>query len=156
MTEPNQFIVKIKNQSIKLPTEFMDALLLNDGDYLMFVHENGRYYIRKTRQTASESTKDEIPPKTFDELASDAQGMDPNNLMKMMEDTLKNPEMRKMVEETARGLFKAFSFPPQSQTSEDNEESNEKSETDLKQKDKQSKEDDDEDNDEEGHKIDIK
>lgn len=147
--------IKIKNSSIQLPDEFLDALLLNDGDHLLIVEDNGRFYIRKTRQTVSESTKNKSPPKTFDELASETQGMNANNLMKMMEDTLKNPEMRKMVEETAKGLFKAFSFPPQSKTSEDNEESNEKSETDLKQKDKQSKEDDDEDSDEEGHKIDI-
>ncbi len=111
--------IKIKNSSIRLPDDFLDSLLLNDGDYLLIVEENGRYYLRKTRRR-TDTPDAETPPKTFEELLGDSKGkpsidaikgMNPNDLMKMMEDTLKDPQLRDLVEKTAKGIFKAFSFP---------------------------------------------
>ena len=44
--------MKVRNGSIKLPEEFLDRLLINDGDFLLIAEEDGKFYIRKTRETS--------------------------------------------------------------------------------------------------------
>jgi len=149
--------IKIKNSSIRLPDDFLDSLLLNDGDYLLIVEENGRYYLRKTRRR-TDTPDAETPPKTFEELLGDSKGkpsidaikgMNPNDLMKMMEDTLKDPQLRDLVEKTAKGIFKAFSFPSSdSANAEEEDEAKKTTNKSGKNKSENTDEDDPEEDDE--------
>lgn len=153
---------KIKNGSIRLPEEFLDQLLLNDGDYLLIVEEDGRFYIRKTRETSfdddqTETTKDEAP-KTFDEIMKEAQKQFggenlPEDLMKQLQSTLQDPEMMKKIQDMAMGIFKGFSVPP---TGSDEESESESTDEKKSTKKKTTKKDDDEGDDgDDGFKINI-
>ncbi|MHA2364801.1 MAG: hypothetical protein ACXAC7_12675 [Candidatus Hodarchaeales archaeon] len=165
--------MKVKNSSIRLPDKFLDAMLINDGEFLLLVEESGRFYLRKTRKSseefAEEKSSEEAPPKTFEELAKESQqqaqsspkgAIDPNSIFKMMENTLKDPNMRKMIEDTAKGLFKAFDG--EEFNLDDLEESlrKKKAQSEDKKEDEVEDESEDEidendDDDEEGFKIDI-
>ena len=151
---------KIKNGSIRLPDEFLDQLLLNDGDYLLIVEEDGRFYIRKTRETSfdddqTETSKDEAP-KTFDEIMKEAQKQFggetlPEDLMKQLQSTLQDPDMMKKIQDMAMGIFKGFSVPPT-----DPDEETDSTTDDKPSKKKSTKKDDDDDDDsDDGFKIDI-
>ena len=148
--------MKVKNGQIRLPEEFLDQFLINDGDFLLIVEEDGRFYIRKTREPVSEEseTESEAPkeaPKTFDEIMKEAQeqiggGMLPEDIMKTMQDTLSDPEMMKKIQDMAMNLFKGFSTPPDTDSSE--------SDKPPKKNVKKDKGDSDDDDDE-GFKINI-
>ena len=147
--------IKVKNGQIRLPDEFLDQLLINDGDFLLIVEEDGRFYIRKTRESPDETEPEsETPkeaPKTFDEIMRDAQeqigsGMLPEDIMKSMQDTLQNPEMMKKIQDMAMNLFKGFSVPPNSESSEP---------VKKPKKDTNKSKDEDDDDDDEGFKINI-
>ena len=152
--------MKVRNGSIKLPEEFLDRLLINDGDFLLIAEEDGKFYIRKTRETSfddeSETSQDETP-KTFDEIMREAQKQFasgealPEDIMKSIQDTLQDPEMMKKIQDMAMGLFKGFGVPPRADPqSEDHPPKKEK--TEKKSSDKKDDEDDDDSN---GFKIDI-
>ena len=155
--------IKINNSSIRLPDEFLDSLLLNDGDYLLIVEENGRYYLRKTRKTI-DTPEAESPPKTFEELVGGPQGqpsidaikgMDPNDLVKMMEDTLKDPQLRDLVEKTAKNIFKAFTLPGSDSDKTKKESKNSEEKTKENQSDINEEDDTEEDDENDGFDINI-
>ena len=107
-------VKKIEKGSITLDESIMDNLFLNEGDYIAFVEENNKIYIRKTRkpQVTDEKGTNEIPPPpTFEEKSSEfSEGpkIGGNNIMDAVQDALKNPEMMKMFQDTAKQLFSAF------------------------------------------------
>ena len=110
--------VKIKNGQVKLPEEIMDLLFLNEGDFVLFTVENNRVYLRKTRkqtEPVEETTNEKTtpPPPTFEEQASIMNdtpniGTDPANFMNAIQDALKDPNVMKMVQDTAKQLFGGF------------------------------------------------
>ncbi|OLS25858.1 MAG: hypothetical protein HeimC3_11320 [Candidatus Heimdallarchaeota archaeon LC_3] len=107
-------VKKITKGSINLDDSIMDNLFLNEGDYLAFVEENNKIYIRKTRkpQITDENESNQIPtPPTFEEKSSEFSGepnIGGNNILDAVQDALKNPEMMKMFQDTAKQLFSAF------------------------------------------------
>ncbi len=158
--------MKVKNGSIRLPEDFLDQLLINDGDHLLIVEEDGRFYIRKTRETSFDDdqteTQKEEAPKTFDEIMREAQRQFgggeniPEDLMKNLQNTLQDPEMMKKIQDMAMGIFKGFSVPPSQPT--DKTESTDK-DTSVKKKKSKSKDEeddgDDDDDSDDGFKINI-
>jgi antitoxin component of MazEF toxin-antitoxin module len=156
--------MKVKNSSIRLPDEFLDHLLVNDGDHLVLIEdENGKFYIRKTRETSFDEEEPEkvksgsqTPPKTFDEIMKEAQkqfggveGVIPEDIMKSLQETLKDPEMMKKIQDMTFGFLKGFSQspPPPSKPNPD-QKSNKKE--NMKQDD-----DKDDESSDEGFKINI-
>ena len=149
--------MKIKNSSIKLPDEFLDTLLLNDGDFLVLVEENGKYYIRKTFESSHEEpestdSEQKPPPPSMDEMMKKVQeqfsempnlGGGANEFMKTIENTLNNPEMMKKIQEMAKDMFKGF---VDQNTADSNDE---------KKNDEDEEDDEDEDDDGTAYKIDI-
>ena len=145
--------MNVKNSSIRLPDEFLDIFLINDGDNLVIVEEDGRYYLRKTFDTSKEKTSSQEeasappPPPSIDEMmkkASEQFSQMPNlgpDLMKTVEDTLSNPEMMKKLQEMAKTMFKGFVDPNASENQTPEEES--------------INDEEDDDEDENGFKIDI-
>jgi len=159
--------MKVKDSSIRLPDEFLDHFLINEGDYIALIEEDGKFYLRKTREIPKNESDDfqdvkseegQIPPKTFDEIMREAQkqfaGGDvlPEDIMKSLQDTLKDPEMMKKIQDMAMGFFKGFSVPPSPDDTNQNSTSPKKEE---KKKTKDTKDDDDEEDTEGGFKIDI-
>lgn len=156
--------MKVKNGSVKLPDDFLDQLLVNDGDFLLIAEEDGRYYIRKTRESSvdneePESTKEEAP-KTFDEIMKEAQKQftgDPNilpeDLMKSIQDTLQDPEMMKKIQDMAMGFFKGFNPNPPSEPKQEPSSSEKK--PSKKKENKKDEDDDDDDSSDSGFKINI-
>lgn len=153
--------MKVKNSSIRLPDEFLDHFLINEGDYIALIEENGKFYLRKTRdvpgdeseeEQETESTNSQVPPRTFDEIMREAQKqfsngeMVPDDIMKSVQDALKDPDMMKKIQDMAMGLFKGFSFPPSSDNTTDD--SNTTSKPKPKKTSKKDDDDDDSDDDE--------
>lgn len=154
--------MKIKNSSIRLPDDFLDHFLLNEGDFVALIEEDGKFYLRKTRETAEDhetedvsensSSTGEVPPKTFDEIMQEAQkqfanGGVPDDIMKTLQETLNDPEMMKKIQEMTMSFFKGFNPAPPAPSKDDSSSKNKKTK----------KSEDDEDNDDEGDgfKIDI-
>ncbi len=166
--------IKVKNGSVRLPDEFLDQLLVNDGDFLLIAEEDGRFYIRKTRDTSPDSeepeTSTEQAPKTFDEIMREAQkqfggdgNIAPDDLMKSIQDTLQDPEMMKKIQDMAMGFFKGFagatgSPQDQNSTSNKSDSPNVPKKKSSKKKNDDDKDDDNEDDDDSsdsGFKINI-
>ncbi len=107
-------VKKIAKGTITLDESIMDNLFLNEGDYIAFVEENNKIYIRKTRKpqvTDEKNSKEVPPPPTFEEKSSefsDGPNVGGNNILDAVQDALKNPEMMKMFQDTAKQLFSAF------------------------------------------------
>ena len=146
--------MKVKNSSIRLPDEFLDNLLINDGDFLVVVEDNGRFYLRKTFASTDEeeSNKDQEsspPPPSIDEMMKKAQSQFsemPNlggDFMKTIENTLNNPEMMKKIQDMAKGMFKGFVTPEEEGSDTNTDEDDPEDETD------------EEDDENTGYKIDI-
>ena len=67
-------VKKIEKGSITLDESIMDNLFLNEGDYIAFVEENNKIYVRKTRkpQVTDQKDSNEIPPPpTFEEKSTE-------------------------------------------------------------------------------------
>jgi antitoxin component of MazEF toxin-antitoxin module len=107
---------KVIGGKIRLPEELMDKLFLNEGDYVLFVvDENNRIYLRKTKKPGStdEDLNEEIPPPpTFEESAQKQNASPPNmginNILDAVQDALKDPNVLKMVQDTAKQLSGAL------------------------------------------------
>lgn len=151
--------MKIRNGKIQLPEAFLDALLLNDGDNLVLVEEQGRYYLRKTRETSYEEEeppkRKTDPPKTFEELMREAQsqagpGMtDPADLMDVLQKSLNDPETMNKIQNMAMGFFQSFmTQDPTKQGSEEEVEEEEEEDEDEDEDDLDGFDDDDDDDDE--------
>lgn len=150
--------MKVTNSSIRLPDGFLDALLLNDGDYLVIVEEDGKFFIRKTYGSGVEepdqtNSASDSPPPSIDEMMKKAQEqlsglpLGGEDLMKTVENTLKDPKMMKKIQEMAEGMFKAINQNnPQTHKGNKATESKKKNEEE---------DDEDDDDDESGFKINI-
>jgi hypothetical protein len=106
---PKKRIAKIKDGLIKLPSDVLDALFLNEGDYIAFIEENGRFYIRRTTQMVdTESTREEDvpPPPTFEEKASSTPpAFNVENMVDAVQSALKDPALMKQLQEIGKQVF---------------------------------------------------
>ena len=159
-------VKKITKGTITLDESILDYLFLNEGDYIAFVEENNKIYLRKTRksQTQSEAEDNESPPPpTFEEKTAEFSGipnMNSSNIFDAVQEAMKNPEMMKMFQDTAKQLFSAFGDlgknldPNKIKKKGEQEEDDDEFEDDFYDVDDSENDKDDDDNDE-GFKVDI-
>jgi hypothetical protein len=158
-------VKKVSKGSINLDDSILDYLFVNEGDYIAFVEENNKIYIRKTRkpQETSDKTENEVPPPpTFEEKTAEFSGtpnIAGNNIFDAVQDALKNPETMKMFQDTAKQLFSALGdigkvVDPTKTKKDSKNNSDENKESDNDTTDDEDF-DDDEDSDDEGFQVKI-
>ena len=161
-------ITKIKDSSVRIPADVLDALFLNEGDSVAFIEENNRFYIRKTSRAEKpgEGPADDVPPPpTFEEQAKSAPALN-SDMFEAVQNALKDPALMKQLQDIGKQVFgdmtKIFgdmgkmidpNNPPKDSASKDSI-PKKKKDGDLGKK-KGADPDEEDDEEGEGYKIDI-